>query len=288
MPTAPRCLRDQHHSPALDTLTMVHVPPFNAQQLTSIARPLGETNDGLTGSQIGYLLSDCSIPDVDPSATKWRRIFNAFVNFQNQRQFGNHVVVFINKAMNPVGFTSDKARFERWRQRLNEILVFSGISVGEDGKARWTKPATSLSEAKQRAHRLQHDLEQRGVHPDVLHYCRIELLQENYFHALLEATKSIAAKVRSLSGLTADGAPLVQAAFGGQHPVLAVNQLLTESDRSEQAGFSNLLIGLFGAIRNPLAHNPKVEWAMDEQDALDTLTFVSLIHRKLDRARTTK
>ncbi len=267
---------------------MERVPPFNAQQLTSIAQALGDTNDGLTGSQISYLLTDCTIPDVEPGATKWRRLFNAFVSYQNQRQFGNHVVVFINKAMNPVQFTTDKARFERWRQRLNEILAFSGILVGDDGKARWTKPATSLSQAAQRAHRLQHDLEQRGVHADVLHFCKAELLEENYFHALLEATKSIAAKIRRLSGLTTDGASLVQAAFGGKKPLLEVNELRTESDRSEQAGLLNLLVGLFGAIRNPLAHNPKIEWAMDEQDALDTLTFVSLIHRKLDRVRIAK
>ena len=34
----------------------------------------------------------------------------------------------------------------------------------------------------------------------------------------------------------------------------------------KQRGFANLLIGLFGTIRNQLAHNPKVEWDMSEQD----------------------
>jgi len=33
-----------------------------------------------------------------------------------------------------------------------------------------------------------------------------------------------------------------------------------------------------------LAHNPRVEWEMSEQDALDILTTASLIHRKLDKA----
>jgi len=56
----------------------------------------------------------------------------------------------------------------------------------------------------------------------------------------------------------------------------------TESEKSEQKGFANLLIGLFGAVRNPLAHAPKTNWPMSEQDALDILTLVSLIHRKLD------
>ena len=46
----------------------------------------------------------------------------------------------------------------------------------------------------------------------------------------------------------------------------------------------NLLKGLYGTIRNPMAHNPRVEWDMTEQDALDILTTISLVHRKLDQA----
>jgi uncharacterized protein (TIGR02391 family) len=46
----------------------------------------------------------------------------------------------------------------------------------------------------------------------------------------------------------------------------------------------NLVKGLYGTIRNPLAHNPKAEWGMTEQDALDILTMISLVHRKLDQA----
>jgi hypothetical protein len=47
------------------------------------------------------------------------------------------------------------------------------------------------------------------------------------------------------------------------------------------------LVGLFGDVRNPLAHAPKMTWPMFEQDALDILRLVSLIHRKLDRAQKT-
>jgi uncharacterized protein (TIGR02391 family) len=130
-----------------------------------------------------------------------------------------------------------------------------------------------------------HDaLSSRSVHEDVLRFCKAELLDENYFHAVFEAMKSIAAKIRDLSGLQLDGADLVQQAFGQSHagPVLAINPLVTETEKGEQRGFANLLIGLFGTIRNPLAHNPRVEWEMSEQDALDILTMASLIHRKLD------
>jgi len=125
-----------------------------------------------------------------------------------------------------------------------------------------------------------------SLNADVLKFCKAELLDENYFHAVFEATKSIAAKIRTLSDLQSDGADLVHQAFGQSQPgpVLTINSLISETEKGEQRGFANLLIGLFGTIRNPLAHNPKIEWDMSEQDALDLLTMASLIHRKLDKA----
>ena len=83
-----------------------HVPPFNPQHLQSIAKILADTSDGLTGSEIGYLLRDSKVPDVSPDMTKWKRLFNAFVTIQNEKQIGNYVVMFINRAMNPAQYTA--------------------------------------------------------------------------------------------------------------------------------------------------------------------------------------
>jgi uncharacterized protein (TIGR02391 family) len=46
----------------------------------------------------------------------------------------------------------------------------------------------------------------------------------------------------------------------------------------------NLLKGLFGTFRNTTAHAPKITWDIEEQDALDILSMVSLVHRRLDKA----
>lgn len=267
---------------------MERIPPFDPQYLTSLAKILADTESGLTGTQLAALLRDSQIPDITPEMTKWKRLFNAFVELQNKRQFGNHVVVFIKRAMNPVQYTADPHTFARRRDQLNAVLSFSGISLGEDGHVRWSTQASNLDEALARATRLHSALVSRAVHADVLRFCRAELVQENYFHAVFEAMKSIAAKIRQLSGLTTDGSELVTQAFSlGKDckPVLAINSLATETDKGEQRGFVNLLIGLFGTIRNPGAHNPKLEWPMAEQDALDILTMASLVHRKIDRAR---
>src|SRR5690606_6686518 len=103
----------------------------------------------------------------------------------------------------------------------------------------------------------------RRVHPDVLTFCRAELLQQNHFHAVLEAVKSVADKIRTLSSLPSDGAELATQAFAlgaTGKPRLAINSLSTDTEKGEQRGFMNLLIGLFGTFRNPTAHAAKIYW----------------------------
>lgn len=56
------------------------------------------------------------------------------------------------------------------------------------------------------------------------------------------------------------------------------------ADNYFQTGLMNLIKGLFGAFRNTTAHAPKIHWQITEQAALDILTTISLIHRRLDSA----
>ena len=187
--------------------------------------------------------------------------------------------------MNPVSYSNNSEYFERKRTELNRALSFSGLILGEDGKVRFTSKATTLKESEERASKLKSELLLRNVHSDVLKFCKAELLEENYFHAVLEATKSIANKIRALSGLKNDGASLATQAFSlgsNNLPMLAINTLESDTEISEQKGFINLLIGLFGTFRNPTAHAEKIYWEINEQDALDILSLASLVHRKLD------
>ncbi len=263
---------------------MERIPPFTAQKLEAACRVLADTERGLSGSEIGYLLQDCKVQDVDPNMTKWKRLFNALVGAQNTYQVGNHLIMFINRALDPVKFSRDREKFEWMRNELNVVLSFSGYGVREDGKVIRTKKATTLKDARARAGSLKSKLEERGKHSEIFKYCRAELLEDNYFHAVLESIKGVADRIRSLSGLTSDGAELVNTAFSTKAPVIAINNLTTETDMSEQKGFSNILVGMFGAVRNPTAHAPKVSWPMTEQDAIDIFAMISFIHRKLDGA----
>jgi uncharacterized protein (TIGR02391 family) len=261
---------------------MERIPPFSAQNLEAACRVLADTERGLTGSEIGYLLQDCRLDDVSPEMTKWKRLFNALVEAQNTHQVGNHLIMFIKRALNPVSYARDKEKFSWRRSELNVVLSFSGFRVREDGEVIRTTAETTLKGARARAGALRAALEDRGAHRELMRYCRAELVDENYFHAVLEAIKGVAERIRNHSGLTSDGAELVNTAFSTKSPIVAINALNTETEISEQKGFAHLVVGLFGAVRNPTAHAPKVTWPMTEQDALDVLSLVSFVHRKLD------
>jgi uncharacterized protein (TIGR02391 family) len=55
---------------------------------------------------------------------------------------------------------------------------------------------------------MRAELTRRQVHPDIFRFCRAELMQQHYFHAVLEASKSLAGKIRDPTGLQGDGAAL--------------------------------------------------------------------------------
>lgn len=261
---------------------------FDEPTLRAICNTLGDTDAGLTGSEIGQLLSASNIEDVDPTMTKRIRLYEALSRKQAIDNCGNNIVNFIRLAIRPVRYIEKNEVFEQRRSTLNQILAFSGLSIGEDGEIYRTQVAKTIAQAQERANRLYRELISRKVHPDVLKFCRAELLQENYFHAVFEATKSIADKVREKSGLPSDGSRLVDEAFGGTNPLLAFNTLRTETEQSEQSGLMNLIKGLFGLFRNTTAHAPKIKFAINEQDALDMLTMASLVHRRIDNSYKTR
>jgi hypothetical protein len=89
----------------------------------------------------------------------------------------------------PLTHARDPATFAWRRAELIVVLAFSGFYVREDGKVGHADKATTFDVARARAGRLKAALESRVVQAEVLNYCRAELLDENYFHAVFEATK---------------------------------------------------------------------------------------------------
>jgi len=263
------------------------IQSFSDANLEQVANVLGATDTGLTGSEIGRYLCECGIVDPLPQMTKRVRLYQAFLDRQRTDGCSNNVCAFIQRVMNPVLYVQSPDYFKRKQSELNRVLAFEGLMLNDAGKLEQRNQAKTISDAQQAADDLRNLLIARGVHGDVLTFCRAELVQGNYFHAVLEAAKSVAQKIRDKSGLTSDAAELVDEAFGigkKAYPVLAFNALATDSERSEHTGLMNLMKGFFGTFRNTTAHAPKITWKITEQDALDMMTLASLLHRRLDAA----
>jgi uncharacterized protein (TIGR02391 family) len=265
---------------------MSAIEPLPTGVLRRISDVLGASDEGLTGRQIAALLREARIDD--PGAiTKRDRLFEAFSARQARDGAANAVLGCLRLALSPDRFLDRPTSFEIWRKQINEALAFVGLAVAERGVIqRLPRPAATLSEARARANRFRDALRERNVHRLVLSGCAVEIEDENYFHAVFETTKSLADRIRTMTGLSEDGHALVDRAFGrsGGLPVLAFNKLSTRTDQSEHDGYANILRGLFSAFRNTTAHRPKVTWPISEQDALDMMSAASLLHRRLDNA----
>ncbi len=260
------------------------VPPFSEGQIESLAQLLGECG---SGSDISRVLSSRGLVDNSGQSTKWKRLYWVFLDCQQQNNCANQIIDFIQSFMTPARFVGRNDEFEANRQQLNTILSFSGLEYGQDGKFRQCETSRTLDEAEKRVRTIRAKFQGRSMHPEVLKYCRPELLQDNYFHAVFEASKGLAQRIRDLSGVQADGAALIDKVFSIENPILAINSLRTETERSEHKGFASLLKGCFAAVRNPLAHEPKIFWK-GEDDAADYLSLISLLHRKLDECVVTR
>lgn len=166
----------------------VTVPSFSRSAVEEVCKVLAEA---VTGSQIPNLIAPLLMTEKpgDEQLAKWKRLFNAVAIRQNEQKDGRPLIRLVPGVRTPVRLGSP-AEFDTARARVNEKLLLSGFRVLEDGKLPRTQAARTISEAQQRADDLWAELARRDVHPDVLAFCRAVLMQQNYFHAVLEACKS--------------------------------------------------------------------------------------------------
>jgi uncharacterized protein (TIGR02391 family) len=289
------CAEESHRRIRPYGQLMAQVPTLSASQIQGVSDVLGMTSGGLSNDEIGKLLAEAGIDDPTPKAppgtyiavNKRTRLFNALKARQDHDRSSSAVLRFIEIAMAPIRYAEQGPLFDERRGALNERLLHIGIEEDETGKLNTVEKAATVSEARQRTRRLRGDLEERGVHPKVLAACDAEIADENYFHIVLEAAKSLADEIRQKAGLDADGTTLIGEAFDfekGSLPRLAWNSLETITDRSEHTGLTHLCRGVVGAFRNPTAHEPKISWEISETEALDVCSLVSLLHRRLEGA----
>ncbi|MFA8434269.1 MAG: toll/interleukin-1 receptor domain-containing protein [Marinifilaceae bacterium] len=126
---------------------MIKQQPITAEVLESICKVIADTGSGLTGSEIGRILDDSRITDTNPSMTKWKRLYNAFVAKQNSTNCSNNILTFLQKAMQPVRYVGQNELFENRLNELNKILIFTGLELSKNGKYRKVDSTTTIPKA---------------------------------------------------------------------------------------------------------------------------------------------
>jgi uncharacterized protein (TIGR02391 family) len=256
---------------------------FDQNTLRSLSKIIGEQI--LTHKQINEQFQNSGLVETGEGTNKPDRIYYTLIARQKQDKCANNVLSFVLKIINPKRYDSEE-EFERHRTAINEKLLYEGIEIDKSGQAKIVDKAKTISEAKRRSMRIKERVHGIGIHPEILPYCEAEWLNENYFHAILEITKSVAERLRQKSGYTSDGAELVDECFGlgkDKKPMLAFNTLKSDSDESEHKGFGNFVKGFFSMYRNPKAHDPKILEDTQLTDMTEVLVVATIIQNKLDK-----
>ena len=77
---------------------------LNQGILERISKILGDTSNGLTGSEISYFLQQCNIKDVTPEITKWKRLYSALASVQNFDKCSNKIIEIHPNCIEPCAF----------------------------------------------------------------------------------------------------------------------------------------------------------------------------------------
>lgn len=268
---------------------MPTIPSFSLKHLQEICDVLGDASIGLPGAQIGTLLARCQIPDPEPGIIKRRRLYQALNQQQEKDACANSVIAFIQMALEPTHFITRQRQYEDLLDSLNDILNEIGYQVGDDGLFRTFSMIKVSPQVQRRVNRVRIALEQREVHPDIMRCCRPELIRDSYLPMILEAARSAAQKLRQKTGLSLYGANLADESLSlEESPLLVFNSMQSGTELGEHIVLMQLIRYMLVLFDGPPNEPPPVNWQAKEQDALDILVLLSMLHRHLDQAVNTR
>ena len=122
-----------------------------------------------------------------------------------------------------------------------------------------------------------------SLHPRIADTCSKLYEDGHYPEAVFAAAKCLIHLVQEKSGkYDLDGTNLMRKVFRPKEPVLAFNDLSTQSDLDEQDGMMNLFAGVTLGIKNPRSHSFMTDTA---DKALEYIGLISLLAKRLDEAR---
>lgn len=250
----------------------------------------------VTGSEITRLFSRLDFYDYDLHqpltrlSTKWKRLNHAIIEKCNEEKNTRPFFKLIEEILNPIYFQNEQELWYEAKRKVNFPLRFYGFEIDDSGKIIKTIETKTYSEAVSRSQNLLEKIEPYKIHKSVIKFCRPELLQKNYFHAIHEASKSTLNRIRDMNNSSADGAKLIELSFSTKNPSLIIkgNGIQSEKDRNEYNALKHLLLTINYFYRNTTAHEAKIYNPKSETDAITALTLISKAHDLLDNCECVK
>ncbi len=257
----------------------VRLEPFQLSALEHISRIIA---DRYTGTEITDLFRKAGFTGIGhDGGTKWRFLYSTLEQLQ-KRDYGPYQIIkIIEKVCDPQEYFGNPGDHESIVDSLNEVLSFYGLRFDKTKNKIVTTGhrETTLHNQETEDVKIFH---LRGFHPEVVEHAREQFHASHYFDAVDECCKAFAKYVGSKSKLDKHGSELMGAALSLKGP-LKLNSQQTETERNEQDGLMHLCMGLMKGIRNPEEHEPQKDLRLGKEDALDILSFISYLYRKIDK-----
>ena len=182
----------------------------------------------------------------------------------------------------PVAMYDDYLESDLYKNRIEElanqiITQSSGYKITVETTIKQPVDDMPYEKAQQSS-----STQMQRYHDLILKNCTCFLEQNDYFHAVNEATKIFIKHVQEVSQSGSDGYKLIMQVFDENNPVIKITDCSTESLKSYQRGIKEISSGVVSAFRNPTAHEPVQSWEISREDCNDILCTLSFLLRKID------
>ena len=120
---------------------MAAIPPLPDDALRRLCLTIGDTDTGLTGSEIGFVLQQLGLDDPDPKRTKWRRLFDILKNREIATGSGEILIQFVQmvcrlSCRSILTIAGAVPQHQYWRSEINKALESTPYAVDSKGNVR--------------------------------------------------------------------------------------------------------------------------------------------------------
>jgi uncharacterized protein (TIGR02391 family) len=105
---------------------------------------------------------------------------------------------------------------------------------------------------------------------------------EDYTGAITNAIYYLRDIIREKANLDLDSKKLITEAFSQNNPKIKINKLQTETEKNEQAGLRDSLLGIFGLIRNTRTHKKHKD---TQEDAFTIILHINYLLKFINKAK---